>query len=61
LVVTKPFRIPELVPQMRALVEGKRIANDGTVTAKVQNIDPKVEQKFDVDVNEVDVDHPKDG
>jgi len=59
--VTKPFRIPELVPQMRALVEGKRIANDGTVTAKVQNIDPTVEQKFDVDVNEVDVDHPKDG
>jgi len=41
--VTKPFRIPELVPQMRALVEGKRITNDGTVTAAVRDIDPKDE------------------
>lgn len=55
--MTKPFRIPELVPQMRALIEGKRTANDGTFTSTVINVDPDQHQDFDPEVNQKDVDH----
>lgn len=59
LVVTKPFRIPELVPQIRALIKGKTTVNDGTFTSTVVDVDPSVTQTFDVDVQEKEIDGPK--
>lgn len=56
LVVTKPFRIPELVPQIRALIGGKRTKNDGTFTSNVESVDSENAQSFEPGVKQRDVD-----